>query len=147
MSRSLFLAVALTFAALVPGGALAAQGAEMIGYEQGRPFSPAVAAGDVLYFSGKLGVTEETRGMEEGRIQAETRNALDQFEELFEEVGIGFEDVVKATVYLTDVDDYRGMNEAWLEYFTGSAPAREAVVVADLVAGAVIEISFIAVRP
>lgn len=126
---------------------LSAQGAEMIGYQEGRPFSPAVAVGDVLYFSGKLGVTDETRGMTEGRIQAETRNALDQFRELFEEVGIGFEDVVKATVYLTDVEDYRGMNEAWLEYFTASAPAREAVVVKELVAGAIVEIGFIAVRP
>lgn len=147
MPRRFLLAVALAGAASFPAGGLAAQGAEMIGYEQGRPFSPAVRAGDVLYFSGKLGVTEETRQMTEGRIQAETRNTLDQFRELFRELGIGFEDVVKATVYLTDVNDYRGMNEAWLEYFTESAPAREAVVVADLVAGAVVEISFVAVEP
>lgn len=141
----LFLAAAGALA--LSAGDLGAQGAEMIGYQEGRPFAPAVAAGDALYFSGKLGVTDETRGMTGGRIQAETRNALEQFQELFAEIGIGFEDVVKATVYLTDVEDYRGMNEAWLEYFTGSAPAREAVVVKELVAGAIIEISFIAVRP
>ncbi|NIP60937.1 MAG: hypothetical protein GWM92_20965 [Gemmatimonadetes bacterium] len=141
----LFFAAAGALA--LPTGDLAAQGAEMIGYREGRPFSPAVAVGDVLYFSGTLGVTDRTRGMTEGRIQAETRNALDQFQELFAELGIGFEDVVKATVYLTDVEDYRGMNEAWLEYFTRSAPAREAVVVKELVAGAIIEISFIAARP
>jgi len=126
---------------------LSAQGAEPIGYEPGSPFSPVVRAGDHLYFSGKLGVSQETRQMHDGRIQAETRNILEQFRELFDEVGIGFEDVVKATVYLTDVEDYRGMNEAWLEFFTAAAPAREAVIVEDLVAGAIIEISFIAVDP
>ena len=110
------------------------------------PFSAAVQVGDTYWFSGKLGVSAETRAMEEGTVAAETRAILEAFDELFGELGVGFEDVVKATVYLTDVEGYGEMNEVYAEYFPEDAPAREAVIVADLVAGASIEISFIAVR-
>jgi len=71
---------------------------------------------------------------------------MEAFDELFTELGLGFEDVVKATVYLTDVNDYQAMNGVYAGYFPGDAPAREAVIVADLVAGASVEISFVAVR-
>jgi len=110
------------------------------------PFSAAVQVGDTYWFSGKLGVSAETRAMEEGAVAAETRTILEAFAELFDDLGLGFEDVVKATVYLTDVDGYGEMNEVYREYFPEEAPAREAVIVADLVAGASIEISFVAVR-
>jgi 2-iminobutanoate/2-iminopropanoate deaminase len=139
----------LAAAAFLPGYELAAQEAERtsIGYQEGSPFSPAVQVGNTIYFSGKIGVSEETRNMEEGRIQAETRNIMESFRELFEEVGIGFEDVVKATVYVTDIADYGGLNEVYVEYFPTDAPARAALEVSDLVAGAIVEISFIAVKP
>jgi 2-iminobutanoate/2-iminopropanoate deaminase len=110
------------------------------------PFSAAVQVGDTYWFSGKLGVTGETRTMGEGRVAAETRNILEAFDELFTELGLGFDDVVKATVYLTDVAGYQEMNEVYQQYFPTDGPAREAVIVADLVAGASIEISFVAVR-
>jgi 2-iminobutanoate/2-iminopropanoate deaminase len=110
------------------------------------PFSAAVQVGDTYWLSGKIGVTADTRAMTEGRVAAETRNILESFGELFQELGLGFEDVVKATVYLKDVDAYQEMNRVYGEYFPEAAPAREAVIVADLVAGASIEISFVAVR-
>ncbi len=145
--RIVVLAAAAAAVLLLPGAELAAQERTAIGYREGSPFSPAVQVDNTIYFSGKIGVSEETRGMSEGRIQAETRNIMESFRELFEDVGVGFEDVVKATVYVTDIGDYRGLNEVYSEYFPSDAPAREAVEVSDLVAGAIVEISFIAVKP
>lgn len=108
-------------------------------------YTPAVRAGDTYYFSGKLGVSGETRAMTEGRTGAEVRNIMDSFQELFDEIGISFADVVKATVMLADLDDYGEMNEAWAPYFAeGGPPAREAFE-ARLVSGAMVEISFIAI--
>lgn len=110
------------------------------------PFSAAVQVGDTYWFSGKLGVSAETSAMDEGRVAAETRAIMESFGELFEELGLGFDDVVKGTVFLTDVDQYQEMNSVYREYFPQDGPAREAVIVADLVAGALLEISFVAVR-
>lgn len=107
-------------------------------------YSPAVRVGDIYYFSGKIGASGETRGMEEGRTAAELHNIMGQFQELFDELGIGFEDVVQATIYLDELDAYGEMNEAWQQYFPENPPARETLAV-DLVAGAAIEISFVAV--
>lgn len=150
MSRPVVvLALAVPALLALPAADLSGQeeaGERYVGYEQGSPFSPAVQVGNTIYFSGKIGVSEETRGMTEGRIQAETRNIMESFRELFQEMGIGFEDLVKATVYITDIDDYRGLNEVYAEYFPDGAPARAALEVSDLVAGAIVEISFIAVR-
>lgn len=111
-----------------------------------RPYSEAVQVGDTYFFSGKIGVTSETRGMIEGRTGAEVRNVMEAFRELFGEVGVSFSDVVMATVFLVDMDDYGQMNEAYGEYFDADPPARETVAVQELVAGAQVEISFIAVK-
>jgi reactive intermediate/imine deaminase len=110
-----------------------------------RPYSQAVRVGNTFYFSGMLGVTEETLAMETGRIEAETRNVMESFRVLFEELGVGFEDVVKGTVYLADVDDYAGMNQVYGEYFPSDPPARECVGAGEILSQGLVEISFIAV--
>lgn len=111
------------------------------------PFSAAIQVGNTYWLSGKLGVTQETRSMTEGRVAAETHNIMRAFGELLDELGMDYHDLVRATVYLTDVDDYGAMNEAYAQYFEGGdPPSRVAVVVSELVAGATIEISFIAVK-
>ncbi len=114
-----------------------------------RPFSEAVRVGDTYYFSGKLGVTEETLAMTSSRIQAETRNIMENFADLFLELGVGFDHVVKGTVYLADVADYGGMNQVYGEYFLSDPPARECVGVGagNLLNQALVEISFVAVVP
>lgn len=113
----------------------------------GRPYSAAIQVGDTYWFSGKIGVSQETRAMTEGRVEAETHNIMRQFKALFDELGMGFEDLVQATVYLVNLEDYGPMNEAYGSYFEGmDAPARETVVVKDLVAGSIIEISFVGVK-
>lgn len=143
---------ALAFTLVGPAAgsdALDAQQKEAIGYQEGRPFSPAVRAGNTIYFSGKLGLSSEVRQMEEGpeRVREEVRLIMESFREEFERAGVGFEDVVKATVYITDLQYYDALNEVYVEYFPQDAPARAAIEVSDLVAGAMVEIDFIAVDP
>ena len=112
-----------------------------------RPYSKAVRVGNTFYFSGALGVTEETLAMEEGRIEAETRNVMEGFKTLFQEVGVEFSHVVKGTVYLADVADYAGMNQVYGEYFLADPPARECIAAGQILSDALVEISFVAVVP
>ncbi len=153
MHRQVGAAALLVFFLVAAGPAtgsseLAAQDRQVYGYEDGQPFSSAVEAGNTIYFSGQLGLSDEVRQMEPGaeRVQEEVRLILESFGELFDEVGVGYEDVVKATVYITDLDHYGALNEVYLEYFPQDAPARAAVEVSNLVAGAMVEIDFVAVR-
>ena len=112
-----------------------------------RPYSQAVRVGNTIYFSGKLGVTEETLALEEGRIEAETRNIMESFEELFQELGVEFSHVVQGTVYLADVQDYAGMNRIYGEYFPTDPPARECIAAGQILSDGLGEISFVAVVP
>jgi 2-iminobutanoate/2-iminopropanoate deaminase len=112
-----------------------------------RPYSEAVRVGDTYFFSGKVGVTEETMAMTEGRIEAETRNVMESFRAIFSELGVEFTDVVQGTVFLADIEDYGGMNAVYGEYFPSDPPARETVAVKDIVGQGKVEISFIAVLP
>jgi 2-iminobutanoate/2-iminopropanoate deaminase len=101
--------------------------------------------GNTFYFSGKLGVTDETLAMTEGRIEAETRNIMESFRELFAEVGVEFTDVVQGTVYLADVEYYGGMNQVYGEYFPQDPPARECIAAGQILSEGLVEISFVAV--
>jgi len=111
----------------------------------GRPYSQATRVGDTYYFSGKLGVSEETMALETGRIEAETRNIMESFRELFQELGVEFSDVVKGTVYLADVGDYDGMNQVYGEFFPEDPPARECIAAGQILSDGLVEISFVAV--
>lgn len=112
-----------------------------------RPYSRAVRVGNTYYFSGALGVTEETLAMDEGRIEAETRNVMEGFRTLFQELGVEFSHVVKGTVYLADVADYAGMNQVYGEYFPTDPPARECIAAGQILSDGLVEISFVAVVP
>lgn len=138
----------LAFATAVATQSLSAQAAPRIAHQpaNGRPYSAAVQVGDTYWFSGKVGATAETRAMTEGRVAAETRNIMEQFKSLFAELGMDFGDVVKGTIYLADIDGYNELNQVYAEYFPKDPPAREAVAVKELVGGAALEISFIAVK-
>ena len=140
--------LALLFA-LVAFAAQPALAQERIAHQPSSriPLSAAVQAGNTYYLSGKLGANRETREMTEGRMAAETHNIMRSFESLLEELGMDFGDLVRATVYLTDIDGYSEMNEAYAQYFEGiDPPSRVAMEISGLVGGALIEISFIAVK-
>lgn len=119
---------------------------EAIHPQPNRPYSQAVRVGGTYYFAGKIGVTDSTRALTTGRTAAETRNILESFRALFTELGLSPADVVQATVYLADINDYDEMNRTYAEFFPTAPPARETVAVSGIVSGARVEISFIAVK-
>ncbi|HSW30656.1 MAG TPA: Rid family hydrolase [Longimicrobiales bacterium] len=139
---------AVAFAALLCAQPLAAQAAPRIAHKPaaGRPYSAAVQVGDMYWFAGKVGNTPETQALTTGRTAAETRNIMEAFKTLMTELGLDFGDVVQATVYLVDIDDFAEMNQVYGAYFPTDPPARETVAVKDLVGGAALEISFVAVK-
>lgn len=139
------LLVGLVLAACTTEAALPAPVREALGGQAELPYSEAVRYGDTYYFSGKVGATDSTRALPEGRTAAEARNVLEAFQGALERNGLGFEDVVNATVYLTDINAFAEMNTVYREYFPTEPPARTTVAVSGLPGDAAIEIALVAV--
>lgn len=114
--------------------------------QEGRPFSPAVRIGDTLYVSGQIAVDPETGDAVRDDIKAETEQVLKNIKRLVEEAGFEMGDVVRATVFLTDISDYGPMNEVYAKFFPENPPARACVAVKELVSDFRVEISCIAQR-
>jgi 2-iminobutanoate/2-iminopropanoate deaminase len=108
------------------------------------PYSQGIRDGDTVYVSGQGPVDPETREIVEGDIQDETEQTLGNVGAVLEAAGLGLEDVVKATVFVTDMDDYEAVNEVYGEYMSEPYPARSAVEVADLPIDIGVEIEVIA---
>ncbi len=111
----------------------------------GKPspnFSSAVRTGDRLYVAGTIGSTEANKG----DIRAQTREALSRIGRTLEAAGFGWTNVVDAIVYLTDVENFGGMNEAYRETFTKGFPARATVETGLVAPDGLIEIMFTAVK-
>ncbi|MFC1553909.1 RidA family protein [candidate division KSB1 bacterium] len=109
------------------------------------PYSPGVVVGNTLYCSGSIGTNPETNELGEG-IKEQTKLVLDRMKSIVEKAGFSMGDVVKVTVFLQSIDDYTGMNEVYATYFPEDPPARETVAVKEIVKGALVEISCIAVK-
>lgn len=107
-------------------------------------YSPAIRAGDLVFFSGQIGLRPNGQGLA-GNVRDETRQALDNLRNLMDAADVDVRDLVKCTVFLADIRDYAQMNEVYADFFeSGPAPARSAVGVAGLPAGARVEIECIA---
>lgn len=109
-------------------------------------FTPAVRVGDLVFLSGAIGTVPggELR-LVEGGIGPETRATMDNLGRVLEAAGLGFEDLVKCTVFLADINDFAAMNEVYLTFFDGiEPPARSAMAASGLALGARVEIECIA---
>lgn len=108
-------------------------------------FSSAIRSGDFIFLSGSIG-TVPGEGIElvEGGIGPETRQTLENLENVIEAAGGTMEDMVKCTVFLADMDDYDAMNEVYLEFFPSDPPARSALASGGLAFDARVEIECIA---
>ena len=107
------------------------------------PYSSAVRAGDTLYLSGQLGIDPATGELAEG-VEAQARQAMQNIAAVLEEAGASFDDVVKMTVLLADIDDFAAVNEVYGSFLTAPYPARSAFQVAAIPKGALVEIEAIA---
>lgn len=110
------------------------------------PYSQAILAGDMLFLSGQIPMDPETGEIVDGDIAVQTRLVLENLEAVLTEAGMDLNNVVKTSVYLTDLDHFDDMNQQYSEYFDQPAPARETVEVSRLPGDVDIEISAIAVK-
>lgn len=111
------------------------------------PYSHGIAAsGEFVYLSGQTPLDPATGRLVEGGVAAQTRRVFENLRLVLEAAGIGFEHVVKTTVFLTDMDDFAEMNEVYGTVFGEDAPARSTIAVAGLPLGAQVEIELVAVR-
>jgi 2-iminobutanoate/2-iminopropanoate deaminase len=106
-----------------------------------------VVAGGLVFCSGQVGIDPASGALVAGGIAAETARALENLAAVLAAARLGLADVVKTTVYLTDLDDFAAMNEVYGRYFVAPHPARATVQVVRLPAGARVEIEAIAARP
>jgi 2-iminobutanoate/2-iminopropanoate deaminase len=112
------------------------------------PYSPAVRAGDLLFFAGQVGVDPATGQLVEGGIVAETRQALANISAVLADCGAAWTDVVKSTIFLAgSLEHFAAVNECYAEVLGTHRPARSTVAVAALPLGAAVEIEVIAHRP
>ena len=110
------------------------------------PYSQAIEVGDTLYCSGQIALDPTTGELVNESIEAETRRVLENLSAVVAEAGFAMSDVVRCTVYMTDMKDYAKINEIYGEYFKESPPARVAVEVSNLPKDVKVEISCIAVK-
>lgn len=109
------------------------------------PYSHAVAAGNFLFTSGQLGIDSATGKLPEG-VEAQAVQALENLKAVLAAGGMGLENVVKTTVFVKNMGDFKAVNAIYASYFTAECPARSCVEVAALPAGGLVEIEAVAVK-
>lgn len=109
------------------------------------PYSQAVKAGRFLFLSGQLPLDPETGNISGDEIKTQTRQALENIKSILAAAGASLSDVVKTTVFLTDIGHFSEMNQVYQQYFATDAPARSCVEVSRLPKDALIEIESIAI--
>ncbi len=110
------------------------------------PYSQAIAAGDLVFLSGQIGLAPDTGLLVEGSVADETRRVLENLRAVLAAAGLGLGDVVRTTVYVIDLGDFAVVNQTYAEFFAEPFPARATVQVAALPRGARVEIDAVALR-
>ena len=140
--------VLLAFAAIaVASSYVSGQTAKRRAVKTGPPngiFSPAIITGDLVYTSGQIGIDSKTGQLAEG-FEAQLEQVFKNLETVLEASGSSIDHVVKATVFLADMNDYNKLNELYPKKFKGDPPARSTVQVARLPRDARVEIEVVAV--
>ena len=109
------------------------------------PYSQAVRAGSTIYCAGQIPLDPKSGQIVSGDIAAQTRRVLDNVTAVLKAEGLTFENIVKTTIFLTDLADFQAVNETYGSYFKNQPPARSTVQVSALPKGAKVEIEVIAV--
>ncbi len=122
--------------------AFSAKGAVAVG-----PYSHAVESGGFVYLSGQTPIDPATGKLVEGDILAQTRQTFANLFNVLEAAGLTPDDVVKVNVYMTDMGNFKAMNEVYATRFSAPFPARTTIGVKELPLGALIEIEMVATRP
>lgn len=111
------------------------------------PYNQATLSGNTLFISGQIPIDPATGNLVEGDIKKETRQSMENLKAILEAASMTFEDVVKTSIFLSDMHQFSAVNEVYGSYFDeATAPARETVEVANLPKFVNVEISMIAVK-
>ena len=111
------------------------------------PYNQAVLKGNTLYTSGQIAINPETGELMIASIESETRQVMENMKEVLAEANMTFENVVKTSIFISDMNNFNKINEIYGEYFNEeTAPARETVEVANLPKFVNVEISMIAIK-
>src|SRR5664279_1872285 len=108
------------------------------------PYNHAVRVGHLLFCAGQIPISPADGSLISGDINAQTERVLENVKVILEDQKLTFANVVKSTVFLTDLANFAGMNEVYAKYFTDNFPARSTIQVAGLPKGASVEIEVVA---
>ena len=108
------------------------------------PYNQAVLVNDILYISGQIAINPATGELLLSRLEEETHQVMKNIEAILSEAGFAFSNIVKTTIFLSDMALFPAVNEIYGSYFTSDYPARETVAVLGLPKGVNVEISAIA---
>lgn len=108
------------------------------------PYSQAIQAGNLLFCSGQIPLDPVSGEIVAGDVRRQTEQVLENISAVLSAAGAGFNDVVKATVFLVEMSDFSAMNEVYGRYFSNHKPARSTVAVKQLPRGVLVEIEVIA---
>jgi len=109
------------------------------------PYSPAIKVGNLVFISGQLPIDPATGEIVGDDIEVQTKKSLENLKAVLKPYSIDFENIVKVTIFLTNMDDFSIVNKIYSNYFKEEFPARSCVEVARLPKGAKIEIECIAI--
>ena len=107
------------------------------------PYSQAIEANGFLFISGQLGVTPEGKFAGED-VRAQAEQSMLNLKAILTQVGLGFENAVKTTIFLADIEDFAAVNEIYAKFFSEPYPARSTIAVKTLPKGGLVEIELIA---
>ncbi|GAB4337178.1 MAG: RidA family protein [Flammeovirgaceae bacterium] len=111
------------------------------------PYSQAIMVGNTLYISGQIPINRLNGGtIVSGSIEAETEQVMKNLSYILEAAGMSFQNVVKSSIFIKNMNDFARINQVYGQYFKENAPARETVEVARLPKDVNVEISCIAVK-
>ena len=109
------------------------------------PYNQAVISGHLMFMSGQIAFDPSTGELVIGEIQAETKQVMENLKSILDEAGLSFKDVIKTSIFLSDMNNFQQVNEVYGSYFSDEdAPARETVEVSRLPKDVNVEISMIA---
>lgn len=108
------------------------------------PYSPGIISGNYLFSAGQIGLDPDSQQLVAGGVEAQAKQAMENLGTILAAADLDFTNLIKVTIFLTDINDYAAVNAIYGGYFDDQPPARSAVQVVALPAGASVEIEAIA---
>jgi 2-iminobutanoate/2-iminopropanoate deaminase len=110
------------------------------------PYSAAAEAGSLVFLAGQVGIDPKSGARAPDDIESQAHQVMSNIGAVLGDLGLGYDDVVKTTIFLADIDDFAKVNDVYASYFEGEFPARTTVQAGALPGGFLVEIEVVAAR-